>query len=306
MRNIQMKSTKKIAILGLAAAGAMAGAPAMACDGDGSMPYLSSICLTSWAKTAAFNNAFMPADGSMVAISTYTQLYAVIGTTYGTATGKFGLPNLSGRAVLGAGQSAAGPTYNVGATGGQFEMVLSSSQLPAHQHTLNQNGNNATIAVGIGSLTASTTLLGLSATTSLNNVSGSTSLSGIAYSSSSNQLNLMAAAAGPAGTSPAGKALGPTALAVYSGNTPGAAMASGSISGNLSLTVSGNAPVTLNGTPSTTFSGGTASTTISGTPAAYVGGLTGPAGSSGVIATLPPYLVLNYYIAYQGAFPVSN
>ena len=301
-----MKSTKKIAILGLATASVMAGTPAQACDGDGSLPYVSSICLTTWARTDAFNNAFMPADGSMVSISTYTQLYAVIGTTYGSAAGKFGLPNLGGRAVLGAGKSASGTTYAVAATGGQLGTVLSVSQLPAHQHTLNQNTSNATITAGIGSLTATTSLLGLSATTSLNNVSGSISLAGITYSSSSNNLNLMAAATGPAGTSPAGKALSPTVLSVYSSNSPGVAMASGSISGTLPLKVTANAPVTLNGSPATTLSGGSASTVVNGAPATYLGGLTAPTGGTSGVLTLPPYLVLNYYIAYQGAFPSPN
>jgi microcystin-dependent protein len=290
----------------LAAACLLAGAPARACDGGGGLPYVASVCITPWVRTGDFNGTYTQADGRLLAISDYTQLYAVIGETYGSDTGKFGLPNLKGRAAIGAGQSPGGANYTVAATPGQFETLLDLTQLPAHQHTLNQAGLFAKITGDIGSLQASTSLTGLSATTTLSGVSASAALAGAAFSSSNNALTLMAAATGPVVAAPVGKSLGPTILPVYTSASPGVAMASGSISGNLAVTVGANAPVALSGVPLTTIQAGNPSTALSGAPVAYLSGATSPAGSIVPLPTMPPFLALNYYIAYRGAMPIPN
>lgn len=71
-------------------------------------------------------------DGSEVSKTAYARLYAVIGTTYGTATNgtKFVLPNLADRIPVGK-----SGTSSVGNTGGNSSVTLAVEQLPSHTHT---------------------------------------------------------------------------------------------------------------------------------------------------------------------------
>ncbi len=71
-------------------------------------------------------------DGSAISRSTYSRLFAIVGTTYGTGNGTttFNLPNLQERLPLGKGGST-----NLGNTGGSNTVTLSVDQLPSHTHT---------------------------------------------------------------------------------------------------------------------------------------------------------------------------
>jgi microcystin-dependent protein len=73
-------------------------------------------------------------DGSEVSQTTYADLYAVIGSTFGTpvTNTNFILPNLVDKFVAGVGSSG---TYSVGTTGGADSVTLTTSQIPAHNHT---------------------------------------------------------------------------------------------------------------------------------------------------------------------------
>jgi microcystin-dependent protein len=69
-------------------------------------------------------------DGSILAISQYSTLFNLIGTTYGgNGTTTFALPDLRGRAPvhLGAG-------YVIGQNGGLESVALTVAQLPNHTH----------------------------------------------------------------------------------------------------------------------------------------------------------------------------
>ena len=113
---------------------------------------------------------FLLCDGSNVSRTTYADLFAAIGTTYGAGDGgtTFGLPSLDGRSLL----FQAASSNNVGTTAGNTNdtidptshVVLSNNlgitvevngnivgrslnvnQLPAHSHAVNTNfrvGNN--------------------------------------------------------------------------------------------------------------------------------------------------------------------
>jgi len=74
-------------------------------------------------------------DGSSVSKTTYSALYNVIGTTYGSGSNAtlFLLPNTTGRTIRGS-------SSNVGATGGSDTVTLSISNVPTHGHGLTQNG----------------------------------------------------------------------------------------------------------------------------------------------------------------------
>lgn len=71
------------------------------------------------------------ADGRELSRSTYSGLYAVIGTTFGEGNGAttFNVPNLVDRVIVGAGDE-----YAEGDTGGLAEVILTLAQLPPHDH----------------------------------------------------------------------------------------------------------------------------------------------------------------------------
>lgn len=75
-------------------------------------------------------------DGSAVSRTTYSGLFAVIGTTYGIGNGSttFNLPNLLGRVPVG--KSAAGTFSTIGNTGGAETHTLSATEsgVASHSH----------------------------------------------------------------------------------------------------------------------------------------------------------------------------
>ena len=73
-------------------------------------------------------------DGSAVLRSQYSKLYVLIGTIYGSGDGTttFNLPNMQMRFPLGAGGA-----YSPGSVGGNSDISLNTTNLPAHQHGLN-------------------------------------------------------------------------------------------------------------------------------------------------------------------------
>jgi microcystin-dependent protein len=82
---------------------------------------------------------YLLCNGAAVSRSTYAQLFAAIGSTYGAGDGSttFNLPNLLGRVAIGAGVSAAsGTNRTIGATGGEDSHVLTTAELPAHTHAI--------------------------------------------------------------------------------------------------------------------------------------------------------------------------
>lgn len=93
--------------------------------------------------------------GQNVSRTTYADLFAALGTTYGSGNGSttFTLPDLRGRVAAGkdnmggtsanrlTGGSAAGLNGDtLGGTGGAQEVALSSDQLASHNHSVAYNG----------------------------------------------------------------------------------------------------------------------------------------------------------------------
>jgi microcystin-dependent protein len=102
-------------------------------------------------------------DGAAVSRTDYAELFAVLGTTYGTGNGSttFNVPDLRGRVPAGLdnmGGSAASRLTNtvlsasntMGATGGAQTHTLTTAQLPAHNHAPKGDGTSFYVGVPSG------------------------------------------------------------------------------------------------------------------------------------------------------------
>ncbi|MDO9271262.1 MAG: tail fiber protein [Methylobacter sp.] len=88
-------------------------------------------------------------DGSLLQISQFQVLFALLGTTYGgDGVNTFGVPDLRGRLPMGKGQGVAGTTQltnrTLGQNGGTETVALTAAAMPAHTHNLNTAGVDAT------------------------------------------------------------------------------------------------------------------------------------------------------------------
>jgi microcystin-dependent protein len=76
-------------------------------------------------------------DGSLLPISQYSTLFALIGTIYGgDGQTTFGLPDLRGRVAINQGTGPGLIPKTLGQIGGIENFTLSVSQLPAHTHPI--------------------------------------------------------------------------------------------------------------------------------------------------------------------------
>ena len=76
-------------------------------------------------------------DGSLLPISEYTALFSLLGTTFGgDGVTNFALPDLRGRAALGAGQGPGLEAYPLGQNGGAESVGLTSWEVGSHTHAL--------------------------------------------------------------------------------------------------------------------------------------------------------------------------
>lgn len=74
-------------------------------------------------------------NGQILSIASNTALFSLLGTTYGgNGTTTFGLPDLRGRAAVGAGSTGALPNINLGELGGQATVTLTIANLAPHTH----------------------------------------------------------------------------------------------------------------------------------------------------------------------------
>jgi microcystin-dependent protein len=85
-----------------------------------------------WAGSSA-PAGWLLCDGTLYSNTTYAALYAIVGTTYGSGTGTFAVPNLKGKIPVGI--DAADAAFNTrGETGGQKTHTIVTAELPAHNH----------------------------------------------------------------------------------------------------------------------------------------------------------------------------
>lgn len=222
-------------------------------------PYAGASAPTGW----------LLCDGSAVSRSTYSALFAVLGTTYGTGDGSttFNVPNMKGRVPVGLDSTQT--EFDVrGETGGAKTHTLSTTEMPSHTHA--QTGH----AHGGGSHAHA----GPSHTHTINH--GHSASQGSAGGHDHQVLTkINSTGAGSTGRLMAGNTSGTDSWIVTPAGqgTHDHSVSVGSYSGN-----SGS-----DGSGSTTSSG---ITTDTQTPTIAA------AGSGGAHNNLQPYLVLNYII----------
>jgi microcystin-dependent protein len=74
-------------------------------------------------------------DGATLSVSQYQALFTLLGKQYGGDGVKtFNLPDLRGRAIVGAGVAPTGTVYQQGVQAGSEQVTLTSAQIPIHSH----------------------------------------------------------------------------------------------------------------------------------------------------------------------------
>lgn len=115
-------------------------------------PFLGGIYLVG------FNFApvgYAMCNGQLMSITQNTALFSLLGTFYGgDGVTTFGLPDLRGRLPIHQGQGPGLSLYSVGQVGGQENVTLITSQLPAHTHGLQAVASAGTTSLPTGAYLA--------------------------------------------------------------------------------------------------------------------------------------------------------
>lgn len=101
-------------------------------------PYVGEIRMFAFGRTP---NWWVQCDGSLLPISEYDVLFALIGTTYGgDGQTTFAVPDLRGRAPIHQGTGPGLGTRVIGERAGLEQVPLTVPQLPAHTHPVAATG----------------------------------------------------------------------------------------------------------------------------------------------------------------------
>ncbi len=88
-----------------------------------------------WPGSSAPTGWILCDGSSLLQAGTYADLFAIIGTTYGSVDGShFNVPELRSRVPIGVSGS-----YALASTGGEATHTLTTAELTAHSHTQSQN-----------------------------------------------------------------------------------------------------------------------------------------------------------------------
>lgn len=99
---------------------------------------------------------YLLCQGQLLSISQNTALFSILGTTYGgNGTSTFALPDLRGRAPIGAGTGPGLSPVVEGEIAGTASVNILTANLPSHNHSLNASTSAATQASPANNLLAS-------------------------------------------------------------------------------------------------------------------------------------------------------
>jgi len=93
--------------------------------------------------SASAPSGWLSCDGAAVSRSTYSNLFDVIGTTYGPGDGEttFNVPDLRGRAPIGNGSGSDLTARSVGDEIGAETHTLTIEEIPSHTHSVPNSGS---------------------------------------------------------------------------------------------------------------------------------------------------------------------
>jgi microcystin-dependent protein len=119
---------QRMIIAAAGAAMALAALPAAASAGD--QPFIGQVSIVA---EGFCPSGWLPADGRQMPINQNQALYSLLGTNFGgNGATYFNLPDLRGRAVIGA----AIPSHPLGQASGSPAHTMTIAELPSHSHTL--------------------------------------------------------------------------------------------------------------------------------------------------------------------------
>jgi len=98
------------------------------------MMFGGNFAIRGWAKC----------DGQLLAISSHSALFSILGTTYGgDGQSTFGLPDLRSRVPIHAGNGPGLANRSLGEKAGVENVTLSASQIPSHAHGVTINTSSS-------------------------------------------------------------------------------------------------------------------------------------------------------------------
>jgi microcystin-dependent protein len=104
-----------------------------------SQPYVGQLLLVPY-NFAPLD--WMLCQGQVLAISEYTTIFQLVGTTYGgNGQTTFNLPDLRGRIPIHQGSNGVS-TYVIGQVGGVENVTVTLNQYPQHSHAFEASGNS--------------------------------------------------------------------------------------------------------------------------------------------------------------------
>jgi microcystin-dependent protein len=105
---------------------------------------------------------WMLCNGASLPIAQYSELYTLIGTTYGgDGQQTFNLPNLCGRIPVGVGQGQGLQNYTLGQQGGADGVTLTSVNHPSHNHAIYAVTDAASTSTAKGAMLASSSSISI-------------------------------------------------------------------------------------------------------------------------------------------------
>jgi len=104
--------------------------------GGAGSPGLIFVGEVRWIAVNTAPAGWLACDGAARSRSTYSRLFAAIGAVFGAGDGSttFNVPDLRGRASVGAGQGAGLTARAIGTKWGVEAVALSTAQMPSHSH----------------------------------------------------------------------------------------------------------------------------------------------------------------------------